>query len=114
MELFGEDAAQTNLDTQEAYEAFQFWTDLYGALRSAGGIQRGKPLPPGEMPLLIAPYTLYNTLTVFAPELRGEWGFAPVPGIRREDGTIDRTVPASGTAAVIPQAQKTGKRPGSL
>ena len=29
MELFGEDAAQTNLDTQEAYEAFQFWTDLY-------------------------------------------------------------------------------------
>lgn len=55
----------------------------------------------GEMPLLIAPYTLYNTLTVFAPELRGEWGFAPVPGTRREDGTIDRTVPASGTAAVI-------------
>ena len=63
----------------------------------------------GEMPLLIAPYTLYNTPTVFVPELRVEWGFAPVPGTRREDGTIDRTVPASGTAAVIlsdPQDQE--------
>ena len=28
-------------------------------------------------------------------------GLCPGAGIRREDGTIDRTVPASGTAAVI-------------
>ena len=101
MELFGEDAAQTNLDTQEAYEAFQFWTDLYELYDLPVEYNAENRFRLGEMPLLIAPYTLYNTLTVFAPELRGEWGFAPVPGIRREDGTIDRTVPASGTAAVI-------------
>jgi ABC-type glycerol-3-phosphate transport system substrate-binding protein len=101
MELFGEDAAQTNLHTQEAYEAFQFWTDLYELYDLPVEYNAENRFRLGEMPLLIAPYTLYNTLTVFAPELRGEWGFAPVPGTRREDGTIDRTVPASGTAAVI-------------
>lgn len=101
VELFGEDAAQTNLHTQEAYEAFQFWTDLYELYDLPVEYNAENRFRLGEMPLLIAPYTLYNTLTVFAPELRGEWSFAPVPGTPREDGTIDRTVPASGTATVI-------------
>ena len=101
MELFGEDAAQTNLHTQEAYEAFQFWTDLYELYDLPLEYNAENRFRLGEMPLLIASYTLYNTLTVFAPELRGEWGFAPLPGIRQEDGTITRTVPASGTASVI-------------
>ena len=101
MDLFGDDAAQTNLHTQEAYEAFQFWTDLYELYDLPVEYNAENRFRLGEMPLLISPYTLYNTLTVFAPELRGEWGFAPVPGTRRADGTIDRTVLASGTATVI-------------
>ena len=56
-------------------------------------------------------YTLYNTLTVFAPELRAS-GALPRYRIRREDGTIDHR-PAR-DSGVIPQARKTGKRPGSL
>ncbi len=100
-ELFQADAKETNLHTQTAFEAFQFWTDLYELYNLPVEYSAENRFRLGEMPLLIAPYTLYNTLTVFAPELRGEWGFAPVPGFVREDGTIDRTVPASGTASVI-------------
>ncbi|MGB4140882.1 MAG: hypothetical protein WBK98_06210, partial [Limnochordia bacterium] len=46
----------------------------------------------GEMPIVIDDYGLYNRLVVFAPELRGEWGFALIPGTRQPDGTINRTV----------------------
>jgi ABC-type glycerol-3-phosphate transport system substrate-binding protein len=49
----------------------------------------------GDMPIVIAGYGLYNELQVFAPELRGKWGFSLVPGTRREDGTIDRSAPTS-------------------
>jgi len=101
IELFAEDAVQTNLHTQAAFIAFQFWTDLYELYDLPVEYNAENRFRLGEMPLLIAPYTLYNTLTVFAPELRGEWGFAPVPGVMQSDGTIDRTVPASGTASVI-------------
>lgn len=101
VDLFQEDARATNLNTQAAVEAFQFWTDLYELYDLPVEYNAENRFRLGEMPLLVAPYTLYNTLTVFAPELRGEWGFAPVPGTMRDDGTIDRTVPASGSASVI-------------
>jgi ABC-type glycerol-3-phosphate transport system substrate-binding protein len=101
VDLFQDDAAETNLHTQVAFEAFQFWTDLYELYNLPVEYSAENRFRLGEMPLVIAPYTLYNTLTVFAPELRGEWSFAPVPGVVRDDGSIDRTVPASGTASVI-------------
>ena len=37
--------------------------------------------------------------SVFVPELRGEWGFTMVPGIRMPDGTINRAVSVAGTVA---------------
>src|SRR5690606_35855453 len=49
----------------------------------------------GEMPLGISNYGDYNTLSVFAPELRGQWGMAPIPGVRMPDGTINRTAPVA-------------------
>jgi ABC-type glycerol-3-phosphate transport system substrate-binding protein len=101
VDLFAEDAAATNLHTQEAFEAFQFWTDLYELYNLPVEYSAENRFRLGEMPLVIAPYTLYNTLTVFAPELRGEWGFAPVPGTVTVNGEINRSVPASGTASVI-------------
>jgi ABC-type glycerol-3-phosphate transport system substrate-binding protein len=61
----------------------------------------------GEMPLAIANYSDYNTLTVFAPELRGEWGMAPIPGTLQPDGTINRTVPVAQDALRI-QTDMTG------
>jgi len=45
----------------------------------------------GEMPLGIGNFSLYMKLSVAAPELAGKWGIAPLPGVLREDGTIDRS-----------------------
>lgn len=39
----------------------------------------------------IGSFGLYTQLMVAAPELKGKWGIAPLPGRRLEDGTIDRS-----------------------
>ena len=44
----------------------------------------------GEMPILIADYiSLYNQLTVFAPEIDGLWEFVELPGFVDENGKIN-------------------------
>lgn len=47
----------------------------------------------GEMPIFIGDYvTNYNQFAVFAPELKGLWGFTTVPGTVKDDGTVDHSV----------------------
>lgn len=89
------------LDSPEAIEAFTKWTNLF--------VDMGLPLSydfysrfrTGEMPLAIQSYTQYNLLMTSAPDLTNLWAMAPLPGTRREDGTIDRSIMASGTACGI-------------
>ena len=99
-ELFKEDAVATNLDSKVAVEAFTMWTDLYELYNLPLEYSPENRFRLGEMPLMIAPYPLYNILTVFAPELRGEWDFTSVPGTLQPDGSIDRTAPAVGKATM--------------
>ena len=99
--LYQEDVIAANLEAEAAIATFEEMTNLY--------TQSGLPLQynfinrfrMGEMPLAIANYGDYNTLTIFAPELRGQWGMAPIPGVRQPDGTINRTVPVAQDALVI-------------
>jgi ABC-type glycerol-3-phosphate transport system substrate-binding protein len=45
------------------------------------------------MPVFIGDYiTFYNQFTIFAPELKGLWGFTTVPGTVQEDGSINKSV----------------------
>lgn len=85
------DGMRSALDTPEAYKAVKECTELftnYGIPVSANFFNR---IRTGEMPIGIADYGMYITLSVAAPELAGKWGIAPLPGIRKEDGTIDRS-----------------------
>jgi ABC-type glycerol-3-phosphate transport system substrate-binding protein len=58
------------------------------------------------MPIGISYYNMYNTLTVFAPEISGNWGFTTVPGIRQEDGSINNVVPSTGTGILLMNQSK--------
>ncbi|MEG1887800.1 MAG: ABC transporter substrate-binding protein, partial [Oscillospiraceae bacterium] len=49
----------------------------------------------------IASFEMFNTLSLGAREINGLWGMAPIPGILKEDGTIDNSEAGAGTAAVI-------------
>lgn len=50
---------------------------------------------------MIADYSLYNTLVVSAPEIAGKWDMAPIPGTKREDGGLDRSVASNSTACIL-------------
>ena len=53
------------------------------------------------MPVAVADFGTYNTLSVAAPEIRGLWAFTKVPGTPRADGTVDHTTLAGGSAAML-------------
>jgi|LSQX01.2.fsa_nt_gb ABC-type glycerol-3-phosphate transport system substrate-binding protein len=92
-DLYYPDGVKTRLDTEGAVEAFRLWTDLYELYKLPIYYDAANRFRTGEVPLLYENYPFYNFLQVFAPELRGKWGFTLIPGTRREDGSIDRTIP---------------------
>jgi ABC-type glycerol-3-phosphate transport system substrate-binding protein len=99
--LYNAEGSRTMLDGEIAIEAFDAYTKFYTHYKTPSVYDFLNRFRTGEMPLAFADYTNFNTLEVFAPEIRGLWGFALMPGTRQSDGTIDRTVPTGTLASMI-------------
>jgi ABC-type glycerol-3-phosphate transport system substrate-binding protein len=112
-ELYSSNNMESGLKSEAAMDAFEFWTELYTNYSfptSASFLNRFRT---GEMPIGISYYEMYNSLSVFAPELKGKWSFHLIPGtqvldadgnpVKDKDGkaVIDHTATASGTGAVL-------------
>lgn len=104
--LYNKDGISSALDTEEAIEAFKKWTNLYMNYKFPLEFDAANRFRTGEMPIVINEYWLYNVLQVFAPELRGLWEMAPIPGVLREDGTIDRSTTSGGYAVMMLSSTK--------
>ena len=91
----------TGLYSEAAMEAFSDYTGFYTAYKVPVSADFANRFRTGEMPLGIADYTLYNTLELFAPEIRGLWSFHPLPGKRDSAGYINNTVIAGSAYTVI-------------
>ena len=95
---------ESNFDSEEAINAFEFWcsfyTDYSFSLSVSGGtfINRFRT---GEMPIGIASYETYNTLAVSAPEIRGKWKFALLPGTVDDNGDLKIDGAAGGSAIML-------------
>lgn len=100
-EYYTEDGKASGLDSEEAIEAFKQWSGNYVNYRMPVTFDFANRFRTGEMPLAIGDYTNYNYLSVFAPEIRGLWGYTVVPGYEDENGEIDRSVSAWETASII-------------
>lgn len=105
-EFYTADGAESLLSSNAAIDSFYQWTSFYTEYRLEPLYDFASRFRMGDIPIAIADYTLYNQISVFAPELQGEWDFAPVPGTLREDGTIDRSVAGNVTAGVILSASE--------
>jgi len=99
--LYNEDGSRTMLAGEIAIEAFDVYTKFFTHYKTPIVYNFLNRFRTGEMPLGFADYTNFNTLEVFAPELRGLWGFARMPGLRKPDGSIDRSVPTGTLASMI-------------
>ena len=99
--VYKNEGKQSTFDSAVAVDSMEFLAKLY--------TQYGLPLTysfpnrfrSGEMPVAVADYLQYNQLAVFAPEIKGLWGMLPVPGIKKQDGKIDRSTAATMTGSVI-------------
>nr|AXS01230.1 Extracellular solute-binding protein family 1 [uncultured bacterium] len=104
--LYNADGSRALLDSEIAIDAFDFYTKLYTHYKSPVVFDFVNRFRTGEMPLGFADYTTFNTLEVFAPELRGLWGFAIMPGLQKPDGTINRSVSTGTLATMILSSSK--------
>lgn len=108
-EFYTEDGKASGLDSERAIDAFKEWVKLYTNYKIPLDANFLNRFRTGEMPILISDYSLYNSISVFAPELKGLWAFAPAPGIEMPDGTIRRDIPGRGSNAIMMQASKNKK-----
>ncbi len=99
--FYNEDGTASALNSATAIQIFEKWTEFFTAYDCLVTYDFANRFRTGEMPIGIADYTQYNQLSVFAPEIKGLWGFTRVPGTPKADGTIDHRTLASGTASII-------------
>jgi ABC-type glycerol-3-phosphate transport system substrate-binding protein len=104
--LYDAKGERTNLDTETGVESFDEYTKFYTQYGLPTDYDFVNRLRTGEIPLGFADFSTFNTLEVFAPEIRGLWSFGLMPGTVMPDGTIDRSVTTGSTAAMIFPASK--------
>jgi len=99
--LYNDDNSRTLLSSETAIEAFDVYTKFFTHYKTPIVYDFVNRFRTGEIPLGFADYTTFNTLEVFAPEIRGLWGFARMPGLKKSDGIIDRSVSTGTVASMI-------------
>lgn len=101
LNYYNDEQTKTTFDTQEAVNAFDTWTKFYTIYSFQQTYDAFTRFRTGDMPVVIQNYTFYNQLSVAAPEIKGCWGFQPVPGTVQEDGTINHAANSNGSGAII-------------
>lgn len=101
----GIENAEVNFDSDGSISAFQTFCDFYTQYGLPVDFDFANRFRTGEMPLAIVDYTMYNQLTVFAPEIKGLWEMAPIPGteITDQDGnvTVNNTTVSTSTSVIM-------------
>lgn len=104
-DLYNEDGTRTTVDTEAGVKAFEDYVKYfndYGLPPIYDFVSRFRS---GEMPLGVQAYSVYNTLMVSAPEIRGLWDFTLIPGTERTDENgntyIDRSDFITGSATMM-------------
>lgn len=103
---YNEDGSRSALDSDEAINSFKQYCEYYTDYKLDKETSVDQRFRTGECPIIIADYTLYNNLQVSAPDIDGLWSIAPVPGTRKADGTIDRSVGSTGLTSLMMSATK--------
>ena len=104
-EFYLNDGKQSGFNEGMGPEVFKFWTEFYSDYSFPLTANFANRFRSGQMPIGITYYNAYNTLAVFAPEIRGRWDFDLVPGTKVVDEfgneTIRRETVASTTGTML-------------
>ena len=100
-EYYNDSHTAALLDSQEAVDAMQTYTDLYTQYGFEVKTDFYSRFRSGEVIMSIQPYNMYNQLVAAAPEINGRWDMVPIPGTIRGDGTVDRSASSALTATIM-------------
>ena len=104
--LYNKDLNATNLASPISVQTFKFWTNFYTKYKLNPDVNFYQRFRVGTIPLGITSYSQYLTFAVAAPEIAGKWSVHMIPGVEREDGTINRSSAGSGTGCAIMNSSK--------
>lgn len=100
--LFNENGSKTEIHLGGAYEAFDLMTSLFTVYNMPlTTAQFYQSFRDGKTPIGIGDANLYVQLKHAAPEIAGQWGMIPIPGIENESGVIERWDPTYGSASIL-------------
>ncbi len=102
--FYSKDFTASALSEENAVEAFEIWTNLYTSYGLPTNFDMLSRFRTGESPILLSDFPFYNNLSVSAPELKGLWSMALVPGTVQEDGTVNQSTKGGGTAVIMMDA----------
>lgn len=100
-EFYRHNGIVSDLDSPEALAAMKMWTGLFTNYKISKDASFYNRFRTGEMPIGVADYTTYVLLSTAAPELTGWWGMKPMPGMRQDDGTINRSTGGLAQTSII-------------
>ncbi|MBQ9409583.1 MAG: extracellular solute-binding protein [Clostridia bacterium] len=100
-EIYEADGTKTLLDTAEANASFKKWTRFYTQHNFLQDIDFTTRFRIGEVPIGVVDLGYYNTLAVSAPEIKGLWTIARVPGTKQPDGSVNHDVPCVTSECMI-------------
>ncbi|HIZ55785.1 MAG TPA: extracellular solute-binding protein [Firmicutes bacterium] len=104
-QYYSDDLSECLLDSPESVQSFQEYCELYTLYGLPVSSDFYNRFRNGEMPLGFGDYTLYNQIAVAAPEIKGLWGMAALPGTVQEDGTINNAIAGNGGTSCVMLAQ---------
>ena len=101
-DIYSPDYMTTAIDSTEAIEAMNMMVDLFNIYSLPLTSQSFyNTFRSGTIPIGVAGFEVYLQLTTAAPEIAGQWDVALAPGVKKADGTIDRTNTADAKGVVI-------------
>lgn len=100
--LYNDTGNKAEIHLDGAYEAFDFMTSLFTVYNMPVTTSEFfQSFRDGKIPIGIADANLYIQLKHAAPELAGQWGILPIPGVENDDGVIERWDPTYGNNSII-------------
>lgn len=99
--LYEDSGKYTLIDEESGVKAFETFTKLFAQYDLPTIYDFPNRFRSGEMPIGIQDFNVFNTLSVFAPEIKGLWDFALIPGTLQEDGTLDRSCHSWGVCSMM-------------
>ena len=102
-EMYTENGFTTNINSEASVSAIRYMTDLFNIYNLPQQVASFfEHFRSGTLPIGIAGIDMYLQLKYACPELSGQWGVLPIPGILNEEtGEIERWTSTYGKCSIM-------------